>query len=113
MKNINLKSLFKKDAKKMLAGLSLAWPVHFVRDWRIIVICFALGLALLSALAWRVYLSNKIAAGFIGSKIENSEIIIKTVDKKRLEADLLILESKQTDYLKQKANQQKMVDPSL
>lgn len=92
---------------------SVAWPLHAVRDWRIIVLVFAVGLISLSFFAWRIYLSNKIAGGYLSPGIEVSDMNVKTIDKKRLETDLLILETRQADYLKLKSTQIKLLDPSL
>jgi hypothetical protein len=84
-----------------------------LRDWKIMVICFAIGLIILSFFAWRIYLSNKIAGGYLAPTIESSSQITKTVDKKRLDADILILENKQNNYLKLKSSTTKLIDPSL
>jgi hypothetical protein len=86
---------------------------NFARDWKILVLVFAIVLISLSLFAWKIYLSDSIAGGYLAPVIEPSDTITKIVDKKRLEADILLLETKQAEYLKLKANQPRMVDPSL
>ena len=111
--NIDFKSLFKKKPETVDFEGTAAWPVHFMRDWKILVLVFAVGLISLSAFSWQIYLSDKIAGGYLAPAMESSDVLIKTIDQKRLRADLLILQTKQSDYLKLKANQPKLVDPSL
>jgi hypothetical protein len=84
-----------------------------IRDWKIIVLFFALILFALSFFAWQIYLSNQIAGGYLAPEIETSDTIIKTIDQKRLQADLLLLENRQTEYLKLKADRLKLVDPAI
>jgi len=87
--------------------------VNFIRDWKIMVLIFAIGLASLSFLAWQIYLSDRIGGGYLTPELPPSNISIKTVDEKKLQAGLLMLENKQIDYLKLQAEQTKLVDPSL
>ncbi len=113
MKKINLKNLFKNKNKLIDFKPVKVWPFPFAHDWKIIVLIFALVLISLSLFAWKIYLSDKIAAGYLEPDIESSNLIIKTIDQKRLEKALLILETKQSDYLKLKNSQTKLVDPAL
>lgn len=77
------------------------------------VLCFAVGLIFLSFFAWRIYLSNEIAGGYLTPAVEISSQTIKTIDKKKLEADILIWENKQADYLMLKSKPNKLIDPAL
>ena len=113
MKKINLQNIFGSQEKKIEGGSVWAMPVHFVRDWKIMVSIFAGGLILLSLFAWRIYLSNRIAGGYLTPSTESNDLSLKTIDQKRLEADLLLLENKQTEFLKTKASGLKPIDPSL
>jgi len=113
MINIDFKKIFAKKLDVKKANGQMAWPVNFARDWKIIVLVFAVGVFSISLFAWRVYLSNKIAGGYLTSEISPTSVSVKTVDEKRLQADLLILETKQADFIKAKASSVKMVDPSL
>jgi len=113
MKKINLKDVFHKKEKVIDFGTSMAWPVNFLRDWKIIVLVFAIGLLLLSAFAWKIYLSNRIGGGYLAGTAKPADIFVKTMGKGELQTDLLILENKQYNYLKLKASSIKLVDPSL
>jgi hypothetical protein len=113
MKNIDLKNIFRRKNKKIDQGHSLAWPIYYIRDWKIMVLCFAVGLVLLSLFAWKIYLSNQIAGGYLAPVIESSSAKTRTVDIKKLEASLLILEDQQAEYLKFKSNRNKLIDPGL
>lgn len=92
---------------------SMAWPIHFARDWKIVVLVFAAALIFLSFFSWKIYLSDKIGGGYFASELVTTDISVKTIDKNRLQADLLLLETKQADFLKLKATQSKPVDSSL
>ena len=111
--NLNLKNLFKKKVKAADLDSAAAWPVHFMRDWKIGVITFAVGLILLSAFAWQVYLSDKIGGGYLAPEPTPAETAAKTIDKSKLQADLLGLQTKQAAGLKLETSQPKLVDPSL
>jgi hypothetical protein len=87
--------------------------INYIRDWKIVVLIFAIGLISLSLFAWRIYLSNKIAGGYLEPVTEPSGSSLKMIDLKKLQADLLQLETKQADYLKAKAKQNSLIDPSL
>jgi hypothetical protein len=110
---IKLNKIFKIKKEISMPKTSLAWPVNFVRDWKIIVLFFAVGLVLLSLFSWKIYLSDKIAGGYLSSTLEQSTPITKTIDQKKLKNVLFILETKETDYLKTKFNTPKIVDPAL
>ena len=111
--NINFKELFQRNNQKLIPEGSIAWPVNFFRDWKRIVITFAIGLLLMSAFAWQIYLSDKIAGGYLAPVIEQTDLSVKTLDKKRLKADVIFLDTRQADYLKLKASRTTMVDPAL
>ena len=113
MKIADFKNLIIKKRQISNIGNSAAWPITFIRDWKIIVLAFAIGLISLSAFAWQIYLSDQIAGGYLAPSVENMSLSVKTVDIKKLNADLLMLQTRQADYLKSKANPVKMVDPSL
>jgi hypothetical protein len=84
-----------------------------IRDWKIIISVFGVGLISLSVFGWWIYLSDKIAGGYLTPKVETSEMLIKTLDEKRLKSSLLILETKQADFLRLKEISSKLADPSL
>lgn len=111
MKKINLKNIFSKTVN-FNPKKEEVWPTQFARDWKIIVLVFALGLLIVSFFAWQIYLSDKIGGGFLSEEVPLVSNI-DTLDTKRLKADLLILETHQSDYQSIKANQPKIVDPSL
>jgi hypothetical protein len=113
MKNINLNNLFKRKVKKEDYNNPAVHSMRYIRDWKILVIIFALGLAVLSFFAWRIYLSNQIAAGYLKPIIEENSYSNKIIDIKKLKANILIMENKQTEFLQNKANQLKIVDPAL
>ncbi len=113
MKKINFKNLFKKKDKPEALGPSAAWPVSFVRDWKIIVWIFAVGMISLSVFCLQIYLSNKIAGGFLASPDVTSDVPVKTINLNKLKADILIMETRQADYLNLKSSSKKPGDPSL
>jgi hypothetical protein len=113
MKNIDLKNIFKKREEKVTAGPAMAYPVHFVRDWKIMVLCFAVGFIALSIFSWQIYLSNEIAGGYLSSEAVSTEPTTKPIDQKKLKANILIMETRQAEFLKIKANRSKLIDPSL
>ena len=84
-----------------------------IRDWKIIVSVFAIILISLSIFAWRIDLSNQIAGGYFMQEVTMTDPLLKTLDKKKLDAGLLILKTKEAEFLKLKANRPKSVDPSL
>ena len=63
--------------------------------------------------SWQIYLSNEIAGGYLSSDVVPTESLAKAIDQKKLDADILILQTKQAEFLKIKANRMKMIDPSL
>lgn len=93
--------------------LRQSWPIHANRDWKIIVLIFATGLIVLSLFAWRIYLSEKIGGGFLAQEVPPADALTSTVNNQKLEAGLIILETRQADFLKIKADQTKLIDPSI
>lgn len=113
MKKINFKKLFKKEVSAEDLGSSSAWPINYVRDWKLMVYSFAAGLILVSFFAWQIYLSNQIGGGYLNINIGTTDSYVKVVDKKRLQADLDQVAQKEIDFLKYKASQSKPLDPAL
>lgn len=116
MKNIltmDLKDLFSGKFKAESSSVPNSHPINFARDWKIIVLIFIVGLISLSSFAWEIYLSDQIAGGYLISSEEPFSVSVKMIDEKRLKADLLILDTRQADYLKLKMSQTKISDPSL
>lgn len=113
MKNFDLKDLFKKKIKPATAGASLAFPVNFVRDWRIIVVAFAVVLIALSAFAWQIYLSDQIAGGYLTSPLDTFVPISKTIDKKKIQTVISTMEEKEKNLTDLKTNRPKQIDPAL
>ena len=107
-KNIFLKKLIFPDYFK-----TKVYPSDCIRDWKILVLIFAVGLFCLSAFAWKIYLSDKIGGGYLASDTEFIVSIEKTLDEKKLQTDLEMLRVKQSDFLKFEINRYKSVDPSL
>jgi hypothetical protein len=77
------------------------------------VLTFAIGLVFISLLSWYVYLSNRIAAGYLAPNLDPTTFTIKSVDQKKLEADLKLLSDQQAGYLKIKNNPTQRIDPAL
>ncbi len=113
MKKINIKFLFRKKNRTDHSDEAGVWPVNYFRDWKIMVLSFAVGLIILSIFSWHIYLGNKIAGGYFVPEINSTDASTKIVDLKRLKNNLLLLDSKQEEFLKLKANHPKLVDPSL
>jgi hypothetical protein len=113
MKNINLNDLFIRKKQTTNLEPTVAWPVHFLRDWKILVLIFAIGLISLSLFSWKIYLSNQIGGGYLPTEDVSSDTSVRIINQKKLQTNVLILENKQAEYLKQKNNQTKPVDPSL
>lgn len=113
MKNINLQDLFKKKTENTELKVVTAWPGNAQKHWKIMVSVFALGLAILSVLALKIYLSDQIAGGYFGSEASVTNASVKKMDVKKLKADLLIMQKKQTTYQNLKANPPKLVDPAI
>jgi len=113
MKKIDFKKFFRRKSNTIIVGPALAWPINFIRDWKMVVLVFAVGLASLSIFSWKIYLSNQIAGGYLASEAVLSDTIIKTIDQKKLSNNLLILETRGTDYLKVKSAGLKLVNPAI
>lgn len=113
MKKIDFKKFFGRKSNTIIVGPALAWPINFIRDWKMVVLVFAVGLASLSIFSWKIYLSNQIAGGYLASEAVLSDTIIKTIDQKKLSNNLLILETRGADYLKAKSADLKSVDPAI
>lgn len=103
MKKLNFKKVF-KNIKKPTRSIQ--------RDWKVMVLIFAVGLISLSIFAWQIYLSDKIGGGYLSPTITAPETNTKIIDKKRLQTDIMIFENRAEEYLKLKAGP-KVVDPSL
>lgn len=97
----------------MISKPITAWPINYIRDWKILVTGFAVILIILSIFSWQIYLSNKIAGGYLAPKALPADIAVSTIDKSRLQNILLLLTNKQNEYFLQKSNQQKLVDPAI
>jgi len=113
MTNFDFKKLFKLRGKVVAPGPSLAWPVNFVRDWKFVVLAFAIILILLSLFAWQIYLSDQIAGGYLAPTLSTSTVSIKTIDQKRLTENLSILKQRDDILLNIKTTRPKMVDPAI
>jgi len=113
MKKINFKFLLKKKNTSGDINLVTAWPVNYARDWKIMVLVFAVGLILLSIFSWRIYLGNKIAGGYFVPEINSADVPTKIVDLSRLRNNLLLLDAMQEAFSEFKKDRPKMVDPSL
>lgn len=109
MKNINF-SFIKKEKSLEPA---MAYPVSYIRDWKVMVLCFAVGLIALSIFSWRIYLSNRIAGGYLSTEAPAFDMVSKNIDQKKLRTDTILLETRQTDFNKIKSGYVKLVDPSL
>jgi len=83
------------------------------RDWRIVVLIFAVCLASIIFFMGQIYLSDQIGGGYLNPKADTSDVAIKTIDKKRLQTNILNLETKQAAFLKLESSKVKLVDPSL
>jgi hypothetical protein len=87
--------------------------INYARDWRIIIWIFVILFFSLSFSAWQIYLSNKIGGGFGSSKIEDIDNSVLTIDQEKLKTSIIILETKQADFINSKNNRSKLVDPAL
>lgn len=112
MKKINFKNLFKAGNRSDDFGTAVAWPVNFVRDWRVIVLIFAVGLIFLSSFGLQIYLSNQIAGGYLTPILSSSDATVKTINLKKLNTDVAIMDARQVNFNKLKSTQSKLADPS-
>jgi hypothetical protein len=112
MKKINLQNIFKKQSKEFPFD-DVSWPGKMVRDWKIMVYVFAIGLSILSFFAWKIYLSDQIAGGYFNPENGSDTTSVKILDTKKLSADLLIMQDKKAAYTRLKTNPIKVVDPAL
>ena len=72
MKKIGFKKIFPRIGHRLKAEVfhePVDWHRRVIRDWRIIVLCFALILIALSLFAWQIYLSDQIAGGYLSEEI--------------------------------------------
>jgi hypothetical protein len=113
MKNLDLKNLFKKKVSPVSSESTPVYSVNFARDWKIIMVIFAIALAAVSAGAWKIYLSNQIAGGYFNSPVDTFVPISKTIDKKRIQDAISILEKKEANLVDLKATRPKQIDPAL
>jgi len=113
MKKINFKNIFKREVKAGDIETTMAWPTHFLRDWKIIVLIFALGMIIISIFSLQIYLSNEIAGGYLNQGTKTPATLVKVIDQKRLQADVDILKARQANFLKLKTNRPSLIDPSL
>ncbi len=113
MKKLNFKKIFTLDRSVNYTKPKIYNPITIIRDWKIIVSLFAIGLIFISVLAWKIYLSDKIGGGYLTPEIPPANSVMREIDEKSLDAKVLFLENKQAEYLKFKANQPKLVDPAL
>jgi hypothetical protein len=87
--------------------------IKYERDWQIIVLAFGLGLIIVSAFAWQIYLSNKIGGGYFESDDVSSGVVVRMIDQKRLENSVSILKQKEIDFENEAGTRTNLVDPSL
>jgi hypothetical protein len=80
--------------------------IDAVRDWKIILCLFALGLIFLSLFSLKIYLSSQIGGGYLGEEIAPIDTSIKMIDQKKLDASISLLENRSVEQLKP-------IDPSL
>ena len=113
MKKINLKNLFRKSRKKSNPEEVFVSTINLDRDWKIIVVLFAIAMIALSLFSWHIYLSDKIAAGYLTPLTSPEESVVKTVDQERLEADILLFDNRQANFNALRSGQNKFLDPSL
>jgi len=83
------------------------------RDWIIIIILFAIGLFLVSILAWQIYLSDEIGGGYLSSDFVKTDISIKTIDKNKLFKKIEAMEIKEVNFENIKNIKPKIVDPAV
>jgi hypothetical protein len=111
MKNINLNNLFQHH-KKLTNKVSEEIPyARVLRDWRISTLTFAVILIVLSLLAWQVYLSREIGGGYLNVENTSSDLLVKIVDEKRLEATISRMKERESAFLKIKSDRTKLGDP--
>ena len=114
MKKINFKKIFRGKSSAPGIEPSMAWPINYIRDWKVIVLVFAVGMISLSLFGWNIYLSNQIAGGYLAPEDVSTDVLpAKIIKLSKLQADITLLETKQSDYLKLKGSQVKLSDPSL
>jgi hypothetical protein len=83
------------------------------RDWRIIIVLFGIGLLVLSAFAWKIYLSDHIGGGYLAIEVPPVDVSTRTIDLKRLHTTTTLLETRQTNFENGKASKIRPIDPSL
>lgn len=76
------------------------------RDWKFVLGIFLLGLVIISALAWKVYLSSQIADGYFNEYVSGNPQDVKDINLKKLQSGISILKNRQTPLVK-------VIDPSL
>lgn len=112
MRKADLKKFFTLQKPKKEFGRPVAVTMPFMRDWKIIVCVFAVGMISLSLLAWQIYLSDKLGGGYLSEEIDSQSATVRTVDKKRLETNILLFEARQADFDQLKTSPH-VFDPSI
>lgn len=112
MKNFSLHHFLKRNYETGLEKSAVV-PARQLIDWQIILFIFVAGLILLAFFAWQIFLSNNIGGVFLNFEEETAAPSVKIIDESRLHAGILILEKKQIDLLKSKAEHSQLIDPSL
>ena len=87
--------------------------IFLVNYWKTVILFFLAGLFIVSGFAWMVYLGNKIGGDYFASEPLIIDPQAFSIDKERIQADLLLLQAKQVDLLKSKADHPQLIDPSL
>lgn len=112
MLQVDFKKIFRRDARVGDRGRMTAWPIHHERDWKILVVVFAVCFVLMSAFAWHIYIGDKIAGGFLSETFTPTEASTRTIDLKKLKADILIMETKKAAFQALRIGRPKTIDPS-
>lgn len=83
------------------------------RDWRVIVWIFGVALVIVSAFAWKIYLSDKIGGGYFSPETGTTENQTRVIDTKRLKKAVMISEKRALDSANLKNNLLRPADPSF
>ena len=113
MLKIDFKKIFKRNTRLEYGNSAAAWPINHQRDWKILVVVFAVCFILLSVFAWYIYIGDKIAGGFLPQTLPSTETSARTIDQKRLKASVLIMETKRASFQTLRSGRPKTIDPSL
>ena len=106
--NIDLGKLFK--GKKNT--IDLKKEILPTKDWKYVVITFAIINLCISVFVWILFTSDKIGGGILNNSLDLADPVIISVDKKRLSNDVNFMNQKIESFSDLKENKTVVKDPS-